>query len=94
MNHEKSVGNKEKTYLFLARWFWCWPVMGVCFLAMHAIRPTLFERCEHMLFIPGLVGTVASSWTMIRSHRWRYIPQAIFSTIVLVIGAIIFWKSM
>ena len=71
---------------YLVYWFWAWPVCGVTMLIWHLIDSSSFENCPHMIFLFGLVGTIATGWALIRTYDYRYLPQTITSTIVLALG--------
>ena len=78
---------------FLVYWFWAWPVLGALVLVHHAINPSALANCIQVLFVPGLIGTVAAGWTFARTIDRRYLPQLGASAMVFSIGAAMFWKA-
>ena len=75
---------------YLVYWFWTWPVCGVTILIWHRFGSSSFENCQHMIFVFGLLGTIASGWALIRTYDYRYLPQTIASMIVLALGIFTF----
>lgn len=76
---------------FLKYWFWTWPVLGSFVLAYHWYAPSALDNCPHMLFVPGLIGTIATSWAFVRTEDKRYLPQWFAAVIILCLGVTAFW---
>ena len=76
---------------FLVYWFWAWPILGLLLLGYHRVDPTGMENCRQMLFMPGLIGTVATGWAFARTMDRRYITQLFASAIVLCLGVDALW---
>lgn len=71
---------------FLVYWFWAWPIFGLLILGYHWIDPTGLNNCPHLLFIPGLIGTIATGWAFARTLDNRYLPQFGASAMILCLG--------
>jgi|694.fasta_scaffold00250_31 hypothetical protein len=76
---------------WLIGWFWSWPLLGILILSMHWHNPAILQKCAPSLFIPGLIGTTAAAWTMLRTKDRIYGPPCIASMILLALGAWWFW---
>ncbi len=76
---------------FLIYWFWMWPILGLLILGYDWIDPTALSNCPHMLFIPGLTGTVATGWAFARTLDQRYTLQLGASAIIFCLGMNAFW---
>ena len=57
-----------------------------------ALSPETFRNSAHVLFVPGLIGTVAAGWTTLRTKEKRFSPQLGASAIVLVLGLAQYWN--
>ncbi len=84
---------KLKTRRFLVYWLWTWPVLGALTIAWYSIAPLGLSRCLHVLFVPSLIGTVASGWSYLRTTDRRYLPQFFASAILLFVGAFAYWNA-
>lgn len=76
---------------FLVYWFWTWPIIGLLVLSYHWIDQTAMDNCPQMLFIPGLIGTVATGWAFARTLDKRYLPQLGAAVMVFFLGVNAFW---
>lgn len=76
---------------FLVYWFWAWPIIGLLILSYHWIDHRALYHCPHVLFIPGLIGTVVTGWAFARTLDERYLPQFGASAVVLCLGINAFW---
>ena len=78
---------------YLVFWFWAWPALGLILLTCYRINPPSFDPCIHIVFVPGLVGTVATGWAFARTMDKRYLPQVGASTVALFVGVWVFWNA-
>lgn len=85
--------SRLKQRRFLVFWFWVWPVLGASALVTHWVHPSALANCIQVLFLPGLIGTVATGWAFARTADRRYLPQFGASAIVLAIGTAMFWNA-
>ena len=83
--------SRMKQRRFLIYWFWTWPVLGLLVLAYYQFDRAAMENCPHMLFIPGLIGIVATGWAFARTMDTRYLPQLAASALVFCFGVNAFW---
>ena len=70
-----------------------WPLFGTFVLFWDAHSPTTFHRCAHVLFVPGLIGTVAAGRTILRTMDKRFSPQLGAAVIIFALGAAQYWNS-
>ena len=77
---------ERRSRKFLVYWLWIWPAGGLLILIYQAAVPSAFADCPEMIFIIGLVGTVATGWALARTFDRRYLFQVIASTAVLILG--------
>ncbi len=76
---------------FLIYWFWTWPALGLFVLVYDWFDRATMENCPHLLFIPGVIGTVATGWAFARTMDKRYLPQFGAAVVVLCLGLRAFW---
>jgi hypothetical protein len=79
---------------FLVLWFWAWPALGLCALTCYWLNPDWLENCLHMLVVPGIVGTIATGWTILRTKDRRYLLQAFASAVILIVNSVVFWNAL
>ena len=79
------------TSRFLWYWLWLWPGMGLLCAIWGTLDPTAFERCPQVYWTFPLIGVSAAGWTWLRTRDRRYLPQALASGAILVVGAWLFW---
>ncbi len=75
---------------YLVYWFWAWPICGIMILTWHALDSSAFRNCPHMIFLFGLIGTIATGWAFVRTNDRRYLAQTVTSTAVFALGISIF----
>ena len=85
---------QKRSRRFLVLWFWTWPALGLCALALYWLEPSVIEDCLHMLVVPALVGTIATGWTFLRTQDRRYLPQAFASAVLLIVSGFTFWNAL
>lgn len=83
---------QPKHQKFLFYWLWVWPLFGGLVLVWNAISPATFRNCGQVLFVPGLIGSVAAGWTTLRTMDKRFSPQLGAAAIVLVLGVAQYWN--
>lgn len=86
---ERTLRQKDRRLLYY--WFWAWPLIGMTVLSIHWIDSNTFRNCVQALFVPGLIGTVSSGWTIIRTNDIRYSLQLVASAIVFAVGFYQYW---
>ncbi len=93
--HSDAAYRRQKrmeSLRFLQYWLWLWPLLSCVTLGWHAIDPTAFARCPHVLFVSSLIGAVAGGWTLLRTGNRRYLAQTVVSSMLFVAGWVVFWR--
>ena len=86
MNRSKAAQRR-----LLMGWCWTWPLLGTLILSIGWHNPATLRNCASALFIPGLIGTSASVWTIALTKDSVYWLPYIASVIVLALGSWRFW---
>lgn len=82
MNRSKAAQRR-----LLTGWFWTWPLLGTLILSIDWHNPATLRDCASALFVPGLIGTSATAWTVARTKDSVYWLSYIASVIVLALGS-------
>lgn len=78
---------------FLKYWLWVWPCFSCVCLTWYWFDPSTLQRCQHFLFLPALVGTVAAGWAWMRTCDPRYTAPLLASSVLFVLGGFAFWQA-
>lgn len=82
----------ENVAVFLWYWLWAVPSIGLLTVVWGTLDPSAFERCPHVAFVFPLIGLAAGGWTWLRTFDHRYLPQVLYSTLLLIVGVGVFWS--
>ena len=55
-------------------------------MAYQTIVPSEFANFPEMIFLAGLIGTIAAGWALARTFDRRYLFQVVASAAVLILG--------
>jgi len=90
-NAERQLPAKQRRMLYY--WFWVWPLFGVVVILLHNFNPNILTNCNQALFLPGLIGTLTSGYTIIRAKDRSFALQFVGSVVALAVGGRLFWTS-